>query len=44
MSAPLIGLVAHTGKAGALAMAARLRDEFEKQGGGGAHRGAHRAR
>jgi len=32
MSAPLIGLVAHTGKAGALAMAARLRDEFEKQG------------
>ena len=32
MSAPLIGLVAHTGKSGALAMAARLRDEFEKQG------------
>jgi NAD+ kinase len=32
MSAPLIGLVAHTGKAGALAMAARLRDEFERQG------------
>ena len=32
MSAPLIGLVAHTGKAGALAMAARLRDEFEKRG------------
>jgi NAD+ kinase len=32
MSAPLIGLVAHTGKAGALAMAARLRDEFAKQG------------
>jgi NAD+ kinase len=32
MSAPLIGLVAHTGKPGALAMAARLRDEFEKQG------------
>jgi len=32
MSAPLIGLVAHTGKAGALAMAARLRDEFEKKG------------
>jgi len=32
MSAPLIGLVAHTGKAGALAMAARLRDELEKQG------------
>jgi NAD+ kinase len=32
MSAPLIGLVAHTGKPGALAMAARLRDEFQKQG------------
>jgi NAD+ kinase len=32
MSAPLIGLVAHTGKAGALAMAARLRDEFERRG------------
>ena len=32
MSAPLIGLVAHTGKSGALAMAARLRDEFEKHG------------
>jgi NAD+ kinase len=32
MSPPLIGLVAHTGKSGALAMAARLRDEFEKQG------------
>jgi NAD+ kinase len=32
MPAPLIGLVAHTGKAGALAMAARLRDEFIKQG------------
>ena len=32
MSVPLIGLVAHTGKSGALAMAARLRDEFEKQG------------
>ena len=32
MSAPLIGLVAHTGKAGALAMAGRLRDEFQKQG------------
>jgi len=32
MSSPLIGLVAHTGKAGALAMAARLRDEFQKQG------------
>jgi NAD+ kinase len=32
MSAPLIGLVAHTGKAGALAMAGRLRDEFEKRG------------
>jgi len=32
MSAPLIGLVAHTGKSGALAMAARLRDEFERQG------------
>jgi len=32
MSAPLIGLVAHTGKSGALAMAARLRDEFQKQG------------
>jgi NAD+ kinase len=32
MPAPVIGLVAHTGKAGALAMAARLRDEFEKQG------------
>jgi NAD+ kinase len=31
MSAPLIGLVAHTGKAGALAMAARLRDEFQKR-------------
>jgi len=32
MSAPLIGLVAHTGKSGALAMAARLRDEFERRG------------
>jgi len=32
MSAPVIGLVAHTGKAGALAMAGRLRDEFEKAG------------
>jgi NAD+ kinase len=32
MPAPLIGLVAHTGKSGALAMAARLRDEFQKQG------------
>jgi NAD+ kinase len=32
MSAPLIGLVAHTGKAGALAMAARLRDEFQRHG------------
>jgi NAD+ kinase len=32
MPAPLIGLVAHTGKSGALAMAARLRDEFAKQG------------
>jgi NAD+ kinase len=32
MPAPLIGLVAHTGKSGALAMAARLRDEFDKQG------------
>ena len=32
MSAPLIGLVAHTGKSGALAVAARLRDEFQKQG------------
>ena len=32
MSAPLIGLVAHTGKPGALAMAARLRDEFERRG------------
>jgi NAD+ kinase len=32
MSAPLIGLVAHTGKSGSLAMAARLRDEFERQG------------
>jgi NAD+ kinase len=32
MPAPLIGLVAHTGKPGALAMAARLRDEFQKQG------------
>jgi len=32
MSAPLIGLVAHTGKPGALAMAARLRDEFQKRG------------
>jgi NAD+ kinase len=32
MSAPLIGLVAHTGKSGALAMAARLRDEFQKRG------------
>jgi len=32
MSSPLIGLVAHTGKSGALAMAARLRDEFQKQG------------
>ncbi len=29
---PLIGLIAHTGKAGAHAMAARLRDEFERQG------------
>jgi len=34
MSAPVIGLVAHTGKSGALAMAARLRDEFQKQGAG----------
>jgi NAD+ kinase len=34
MSAPLIGLVAHTGKAGALDVANRLRDEFEKQGAG----------
>ncbi len=42
MSAPLIGLVAHTGKAGALAMAPRLRDEFQKQRRGGAHRGANR--
>lgn len=32
MSAPLIGLVAHTGKSGALAMAARLRDEFQRRG------------
>jgi len=32
MSATLIGLIAHTGKPGALAMAARLRDEFEKKG------------
>lgn len=32
MSAPLIGLVAHTGKSGALAMAVRLRDELQKQG------------
>jgi NAD+ kinase len=32
MSAPLIGLVAHTGKPGALAMAARLRDEFQRRG------------
>jgi NAD+ kinase len=32
MSAPLIGLVAHTGKSGALAMVSRLRDEFQKQG------------
>ena len=32
MSAPLIGLVAHTGKSGALAMATRLRDELRKQG------------
>jgi NAD+ kinase len=32
MSAPLIGLVAHTGKAGAPAMATRLRDEFQKRG------------
>jgi len=32
MSAPLIGLVAHTGKAGALDVANRLRDEFEKLG------------
>jgi NAD+ kinase len=32
MSAPLIGLVAHTGKSGALAMATRLRDQLEKHG------------
>jgi NAD+ kinase len=32
MSAPLIGLVAHTGKPGALAMASRLREEFERCG------------
>jgi NAD+ kinase len=32
MPAPLIGLVAHTGKSGAPAMAARLRDEFERRG------------
>jgi len=32
MSAPLIGLVAHTGKSGALAMTGRLRDEFARQG------------
>jgi len=32
MPAPLIGLVAHTGKSGALAMATRLRGEFQKQG------------
>ncbi|MGA3171035.1 MAG: NAD(+)/NADH kinase [Chthoniobacteraceae bacterium] len=32
MSAPLIGLVAHTGKAGALDVANRLRDEFEMLG------------
>ena len=32
MSAPLIGLVAHTGKPGALAMAARLQEEFRRHG------------
>jgi NAD+ kinase len=32
MAAPLIGLVAHTGKPGALTMAGRLRDEFKNQG------------
>jgi NAD+ kinase len=32
MPVPLIGLVAHTGKSGALAMAARLRDEFTQRG------------
>jgi len=34
MPAPLIGLVAHTGKAGALAMASRLKEEFERLGAG----------
>jgi NAD+ kinase len=32
MSAPLIGLVAHTGKSGALEMATQLKAGFEKQG------------
>ena len=32
MPAPLIGLVAHTGKPGALAMAARLQEEFRRHG------------
>ena len=32
MSAPLIGLIAHTGKSGALAMASRLLGELQRQG------------